>query len=298
MRSLIAAVACLLAFSGFACAQSDIEFVSYGDIDYRDNNFAGRTVTDWPGHIQDYRSHGVLESHNRFLLGDASHAALPRPYIAFDGSYTSRDVPPENRVLPGAGVEIRPFANLQADPSVDWFKYMRFYAQFSGELFLKSEDYPWYPRNSANVGAELWSQFGGANPALRARHQPWWAELYAGSAYYTTNFDLKYGSKGGVHAGTNIKYGTFIDDVRSRIMPYGVVDANYDTQSDCWQNRVYAGPGIRWELPRISDSRVWVYAEQRWIVCYPRDKARSCDHVLGSDAWIGLAYEHNLYLNY
>lgn len=292
----------------FADADSDkgrstpgYEFVSYGDVDLRDNNFAARTTTIWPGNVQDYRSHGVLESFNRILLGygaeidskepHIAHAVNPRLYIELDGSYTSRNVPPENRLTPSFGVEIRPFSS---NKPYKWYDNTRFYLQYTGEKFLRSKDYSWYPRNTLLAGTELWAQFGAADPANNSKK---WAELYFGGAYYTTKFYLPYGSKGGVHVGADYKYGTVVGHGRYRVMPYAVIDANVDTQSYYWWNRLWAGPGLRIQCPFKGGNKVWLYVEQRWIVNYPQTKPLQSDHVAYNDTWVGIAYAYDLYRN-
>ena len=269
-----------------ASAQIRSEFVSYGDLEWRDNNFAGRG----------FQSHLGLNSESHLLLGDRAHAANFRPYLKLNLALSSGNISVENTATYGVGVEIRPLAyirSLAGRPELEWLMNGRIYAEYTGQSFFRGANPHFNPRQDLQIGFDNWKQFGAADQAKADRGERLWAELFLGAAFHTTDFYLR--DNNAVRFGLNVRAGTSYGKRLQPIMPYLVLDLNTDSHPYSWKNRMWGGLGVRKEW-RISDSKkLWLFAEYRWMLVYLKDLPKPTDGVPWSDFVVGIGYQINRY---
>jgi len=268
-------------------ANGGLEIVSFGDSVWRDNN-----LTSPP-----YYSPQGGWSETRLLFGNRSRPTIPRPYFKTNLALSSRDVPEENTVSYGFGIEVRPLANnksLAAQPWLEWLTRTRAYAEYLNQSFPQSEKPDWNPRHNLIVGFDVWREYGAADPNRYTERTAWWAELYVGAAYHSTNFYLDdYDSiRCGLNAKTGIRYGKPAHPV----MPYVVLDLNATSRHRFfWENRLISGVGLRTEVKTGKSSKLKLYAERVWILSYLKDEPAASEDVPSDDTRIGLSYQWNRY---
>ena len=276
-------------------AESGVEMTFYGDSGQRDTNLTS------PAYVSEYGG----GSETRLVLVSAGHPARPRPYIKLNMAWSSEDIPDENTITRGVGVELRPFSEntwLENAPLLDWLTRARLFVEYGYQSHLRSPKREWVPHEDVAVGLDIWREYGCADPRWIRPHLEWeqnrphyWGELNLRVAHHSTNFFIEgYNSTRTV---LNLKAGCRIGETRLPVMPYLVADfvGSSSGYRFYWENRLLGGVGVRTEIPIGRDSKVKLYMESVRVIGYLKDKPSAAADVADYDVRGGIICQVNRY---
>lgn len=274
----------------------------YGDSSYRDTNFF---TDDYHGPVSTLQTRLIFPRLSELF---DSKIPLPDPFI--EGTWTRlKDIDWEDRNTFGAGIEWRPFANVDkygGDYSylsaaserlwtslVEYLTPLRFYVGYLWTDYIYDDpSYSWRPKQDVRYGAEFYQEYQQYDNRLL------WGELWADASWRKTNFfidDYKSWTFGAVP-----KIGFKIPrDKELSLMPYLTLPVSVTERRDFWENKIEAGIGIRIMPFRWHHGTSWdmiakktkIYAEYLNVVRYIDDDAPSS--VPDSDFRIGINYTLN-----
>jgi hypothetical protein len=293
MRSAVVIAFCsVLLVPAVLKAQVPTEFVIYGEAGYRANNLAGVD----PSSAIPRRSHWFLNPEIRFIFGDRSRASRLRPYLRANPAFATPSNPVENTLTGGVGVEIRPLIDRYHGPfrAPIWLRPMRFYTEYLHQGFWDGAKPNWSPRHDWLIGFDHWKEFGAVDSDRPDNPDRSWMELFFGAAWHDT--DLFQDGYNSIRYGANVRAGFLADAGRYPVLPYVMVDLNGSSRQNYeFENRLVGGLGVRTQWQFGPRARIKLFAEQRWILAFLKNRPAAAFDVKHSDQVIGISFQYNRY---
>ncbi|MFX1517254.1 MAG: hypothetical protein ACFFC6_13200 [Promethearchaeota archaeon] len=275
--AIIAALSFYSAFSTAVFAVG-INHITFGDKSYRLTNFYEEDYNYLGGWIE-----------NRVAVEDLpviGNKMWINPYLKIAVTLSSHtEIPEENLLVYGIGLENRVFEHLDflhSSSWLDWLRYARLYAEYLRVRFLRREVGSWIPREDWRYGIELWKEFNVSLTAKNITPESFrdraWAEVWFDISWKKSNFfmeDYKAWT-GNVVSRLGVRYPKVAEENDIFLMPYLVNELSVTQWRFFWQNRALTGLGLRLMPFQHAESdwlrRLRIYIEYLWAVRYFEDR--------------------------
>lgn len=179
-----------------------------------------------------------------------------RPYGKLVTSLSNRCVYSENRLVYGAGLEIRPARNVLAPLDRGPLRFLsgiRLYGEALGVHYPEDEPRACTPVHDLRFGAELWAPFNvdlsARNVRLRSVSHFLWGEIWCDAGYRSSNFFKDNYDSWFValvtRAGLRVPTLSILRATDVYFMPYVAVDFLISQWRYSWENRAIGILGFR-----------------------------------------------------
>jgi hypothetical protein len=250
----------------------------FGEVSYRSTNFF-RTAYDYNGGWTEVRAAARNVLTPGLVVGFS-------PYLKTVAALANHvDLPEENMIVYGAGIELRFLSARNASGAncwLSWLTQIRVYIEYLRASFLRRDVGPWVPRRDWRLGAEIWREIN-VELAARTVRTPslgnhLWAEVWADFSWKKSNFFLEsfdsWTSESLLRLGA--RYPRIIASEDVFLMPYVAAGHSFSQWCFPWQNRALAGVGMRiMPFPHAQSRwlrRLRFSGERLWIVRYFDDR--------------------------